>query len=124
MADRIATARAAVVSWSQALLSMRRVAIEEGRRAPDETWQDADTIFGDDTGLAMTPAQAPAFFARSAAWRCTSCGKVHAFVHRVPVATASPCSCAGIEFEPHREVVFSDGERRIPGRRNEALLRP
>lgn len=54
-------------------------------------------------GLVVTPAQDLAFFARSAAWRCTSCGKVHRFEDRVSVVFASPCACTSIEFEPQRD---------------------
>ena len=103
---RIADARAAVLDWSRTVLTMRGRAIE-GPEGPDGASAEyVDTIFGD-TGLVMTPAQAPAFFARSSLWRCTACGKVHAFEHLVPLSHASPCSCASIEFEPQRELAFS-----------------
>lgn len=100
---RIADARAAVLDWSRTVLSLRGRSIE-GAGGPSTEF--VDTIFGN-TGLVMTPAQAPAFFARSSSWRCTGCGKVHAFEHLVPLALASPCSCASIEFEPQRELAFS-----------------
>jgi hypothetical protein len=32
---------------------------------------------------------------------------VHVFPGLVPVAVASPCSCASIEFEPQRELAFA-----------------
>ena len=101
---RIADARAAVLDWSRTVLTMRGRAIE-GPDGPQDA-EFVDTIFGD-TGLVMTPAQAPAFFARASSWRCTSCGKVHVFEHLVPLSLASPCSCASIEFEPQRELAFS-----------------
>ena len=103
---RIADARAAVLDWSRTVLTMRGRSIEgpDGAGGPDAEF--VDTIFGD-TGLVMTPAQAPAFFARSSSWRCTACGKVHVFEHLVPLSQASPCTCASIEFEPQRELAFS-----------------
>jgi hypothetical protein len=93
------------MDWSRTVLSLRGRSIEgpgEGGHRDDFV----DTVFGD-TGLVMTPAQAPAFFARSSAWRCTGCGKVHVFPQLVPVAVASPCTCASIEFEPQRELAFA-----------------
>jgi hypothetical protein len=57
-----------------------------------------ETVLGD-RRLTMTPAQAAAFATRSFAWRCVSCGKVHAFDRPVRVGAASPCSCLQIEFE-------------------------
>lgn len=57
--------------------------------------------------LVITPAQDLAFFARSSAWRCTSCGKVHIFDERVSVVFASPCACTSIEFEPQRGDAFA-----------------
>ena len=103
---RIADARAAVLDWSRTVLSLRGRLIQGPDRNGVPGAEFVDTVVGD-TGLAMTPAQAPAFFARSSSWRCTSCGKVHVFEHLVPVAVASPCSCASIEFEPQRELAFS-----------------
>jgi hypothetical protein len=103
---RIADARAAVLDWSRTVLSMRGRSIEGPDGSGTQSPEFVDTIFGD-TGLAMTPAQAPAFFARASSWRCTSCGKVHVFEHLVPLSHASPCSCASIEFEPQRELAFS-----------------
>jgi hypothetical protein len=103
---RIADARAAVLDWSRTVLSIRGRTLEGPGAAGSEDAEFVDTVFGD-TGLVMTPAQAPAFFARSSSWRCTSCGKVHVFPSLVPVAVASPCSCASIEFEPQRELAFS-----------------
>lgn len=102
---RIADARAAVLDWSRTVLSLRGRTIE-GPDGTGTTAEFVDTVFGD-TGLVMTPAQAPAFFARSSSWRCTGCGKVHVFPNLVPVSVASPCSCASIEFEPQRELAFS-----------------
>ena len=104
--SRIADARAAVLDWSRTVLSLRGRTIEGPAGAEGTATQFADTVFGD-TGLVMTPAQAPAFFARSSSWRCTACGKVHAFANLVPVSVASPCTCANIEFEPQRELAFS-----------------
>src|ERR1700712_414026 len=103
---RIADARAAVLDWSRTVLSMRDRSIESSAGAGGEITDFVDTVVGD-TGLVMTPAQAPAFFARSSSWRCTACGKVHVFASLVPVSVASPCSCANIEFEPQRELAFS-----------------
>jgi hypothetical protein len=102
---RIADARAAVLDWSRTVLAQRGRAIEGPSSTAGQT-EFVDTVIGD-TGLAMTPAQAPAFFARSSSWRCTACGKVHVFANLVPVALASPCTCASIEFEPQRELAFS-----------------
>ncbi len=103
---RIADARAAVLDWSRTVLSMRGRSIETSAIAGGEITDFVDTVVGD-TGLVMTPAQAPAFFARSSSWRCTSCGKVHLFDDLVPVSVASPCTCANIEFEPQRDLAFS-----------------
>lgn len=103
---RIADARAAVLDWSRTVLSLRGRSIEGPNADGGETTEFVDTVFGD-TGLVMTPAQAPAFFARSSSWRCTACGKVHVFASLVPVSVASPCTCANIEFEPQRELAFS-----------------
>jgi hypothetical protein len=103
---RIADARAAVLDWSRTVLSLRGRPIEGPNGASGKTAEFVDTLFGD-TGLVMTPAQAPAFFARSSSWRCTACGKVHVFEQLVPLSQASPCSCASIEFEPQRELAFS-----------------
>jgi len=103
---RIADARAAVLDWSRTVLTMRGRSIEGPGGAAGEGTEFVDTIFGD-TGLVMTPAQAPAFFARSSSWRCTACGKVHVFEQMVALSQASPCSCASIEFEPQRELAFS-----------------
>ena len=68
---RIADARAAVLDWSRTVLTMRGRSIEGQGGAGDQGTDFVDTIFGD-TGLVMTPAQAPAFFARSSSWRCTA----------------------------------------------------
>jgi len=103
---RIADARAAVLDWSRTVLTARGRAIEGPDGAGARGAEFVDTIFGD-TGLVMTPAQAPAFFARASSWRCTACGKVHAFEQLVALSQASPCSCASIEFEPQRELAFS-----------------
>ena len=72
------------------------------------------TLLGNDLDTAepgpaivMSPAQDLAFFARSSAWRCTSCSKVHHFEERVSVVFASPCVCTGIEFEPQRGDAFA-----------------
>ncbi len=103
---RIADARAAVLDWSRTVLSLRGRSIEGPDGAGGHMAEFVGTIFGD-TGLVMTPAQAPAFFARSSSWRCTACGKVHVFEQLVPLTHASPCTCASIEFEPQRELAFS-----------------
>jgi hypothetical protein len=105
---RIETAHAAVLQWSRAVLAVRARSIE-GPPAPGAPLDDErDAIFGV-TGLVMTPAQTAGFFARSTSWRCTGCGKVHLFSHVVPVAAASPCTCASIEFEPRVEIDFPWG---------------
>ncbi|MEO7056289.1 MAG: hypothetical protein ABI281_07125 [Caldimonas sp.] len=52
------------------------------------------------TRFMISPAQAAAHRVRSTAWRCVSCGKVHAYPIPVRVAMASPCTCGQIEFEP------------------------
>jgi hypothetical protein len=103
---RIADARAAVLDWSRTVLALRGRSLEGPGGAGEAGTEFVDTVMGD-TGLVMTPAQAPAFFARASSWRCTACGKVHAFPGLVPVSLASPCSCASIEFEPQRELAFS-----------------
>ncbi len=103
---RIADARAAVLDWSRTVLSIRGRSIQGPAGGGGRTTEFVDTVIGD-TGLVMTPAQAPAFFARSSSWRCTACGKVHMFDDLVPVSVASPCTCANIEFEPQRELAFS-----------------
>ena len=86
---RIADARAAVLDWSRTVLTMRGRSIQGPDGAGGQDAEFVDTIFGD-TGLVMTPAQAPDFFARSSSWRCTACGKVHVFEHLVPLSQASP----------------------------------
>ena len=48
----------------------------------------------------IAASQAAGFAARSRAWRCIGCGKVHTFSGPVRVVMASPCSCGQIEFEP------------------------
>ena len=103
---RIADARAAVLDWSRTVLSIRARSIQGPAGGGGRTTEFVDTVIGD-TGLVMTPAQAPAFFARSSSWRCTACGKVHMFDDLVPVSVASPCTCANIEFEPQRDLAFS-----------------
>lgn len=103
---RIESARLAVLEWSRAVLALRGQGIGGPLGIEKAATEFADTVFGE-TGLVMNPAQAPAFFARSSAWRCTGCGKVHFFGQLVPVSIASPCNCASIEFEPQREFAFS-----------------
>ena len=105
--SRIEVARSLVLEWSRSVLSHRPAANDESSTVVDLPGE-VQTVYGD-TGLVMTPAQASAFFARSSSWRCTSCGKVHVFEERVSVTLASPCSCAGIEFDPQRELDFSGG---------------
>jgi len=105
---RIEAARAAVLQWSRSVLALRGRSIEGPLAGGIPSDDDPDTVI-EDTGLVMTPAQTAGFFARSASWRCTGCGKVHEFAHVVPVAVASPCTCASIEFEPRLEVDFSWG---------------
>jgi hypothetical protein len=102
----IAAARIAAFKRALAMLSWRQRALEG---MPVQTGPNAEVdnaLAG--YGLVVTPAQDLGFFARSAAWRCTSCGKVHSFDERVSVVFASPCACASIEFEPQRDENFSD----------------
>lgn len=107
---RIALARAAVLEWSCSILALREQGSEPrlGNRKTSASVVAADAaadiLYGVGTGLVMNPAQAPAFFARSSSWRCTGCREVHVFERLVSVAFASPCRCAGIEFEPLREL--------------------
>jgi hypothetical protein len=103
---RIEAARTAVLQWSRAVLALRGRSIEGPLPADAAAAEDAD-VFAGDNGLVMTPAQTAGFFARSSSWRCTGCGKVHVFAQLVPVAAASPCTCASIEFEPRIEADFS-----------------
>jgi hypothetical protein len=110
---RIESAREAVLQWSRAVLAMRGRSLEGPLPSGSPGDDDIDTVIGE-TGLVMTPAQAAGFFARSASWRCTGCGKVHVFANVVPVAAASPCVCASIEFEPRIEVDFSWGTSHRP----------
>lgn len=101
----IASTRIAVFKRALAMLSWRQ---EGGPDKPTTALlgNDIDTANGG-YGLVITPAQDLAFFARSAAWRCTSCGKVHRFDERVAVVFASPCVCTSIEFEPQRDDAFA-----------------
>jgi hypothetical protein len=96
------------------VLSQRGRSIEGPGSESSPPSDEIDTVFGD-TGLVMTPAQSAGFFARSASWRCTGCGKLHVFTQVVPVAAASPCTCASIEFEPRLETDLSwgNGQRRL-----------
>lgn len=110
---RIESAREAVLQWSRAVLALRGRSLEGPLASGPPSAAGIDTLFGD-TGLVMTPAQTAGFFARSSSWRCTGCGKVHVFAHLVPVAAASPCVCASIEFEPRLEVDFSWGTTQRP----------
>lgn len=103
---RIEAAREAVLQWSRSVLALRGRSIEGPLSAGGASADEIDAAFGDN-GLVMTPAQTAGFFARSSSWRCTGCGKVHVFAHVVPVAAASPCACASIEFEPRLEVDFA-----------------
>lgn len=105
---RIESARVAVLQWSRSVLALRGRSLEGPDPGGAPVSDEVDAIFGD-TGLVMTPAQTAGFFARSSSWRCTGCGKVHVFAHVVPVAAASPCTCASIEFEPRLEIDFSWG---------------
>ena len=101
----IASTRIAVFKRALAMLSWR----QEGGAAKPAVGllgSDLETANGG-YGLVITPAQDLAFFARSAAWRCTSCGKVHRFDERVAVVFASPCVCTSIEFEPQRDDTFA-----------------
>ena len=111
--SRIEAAREAVLQWSRAVLALRGRSLEGPLPAGVPSQEELDTILGD-TGLVMTPAQTAGFFARSASWRCTGCGKVHDFAQVVPVAAASPCVCASIEFEPRLEADFSWGTVQRP----------
>jgi len=100
----IESTRIAVFKRALAMLSWRQ---EGGSgRSSALLGSDLETTDGG-YGLVITPAQDLAFFARSAAWRCTSCGKVHRFDERVAVVFASPCVCTSIEFEPQRDDAFA-----------------
>lgn len=105
--SRIEVARELVLDWSRSVLSQRTPRPGETPTTVDLS-HEVQLVYGD-TGLVMNPAQAAAFFARSSSWRCTSCGKVHVFEERVAVSLASPCACAGIEFDPQRDLDFSGG---------------
>ena len=106
--SRIEVARNDVLEWSRSVLSHHQPQAPQEQATSVELPSEVQTVYGD-TGLVMTPAQAPAFFARSSSWRCTACGKLHTFQERVAVSLASPCSCTGIEFDPQRELDFSGG---------------
>ena len=99
--EALASARIAVMARARAMLAWRE-RLNESTPAPTLIGDGVETAFGG-SGLVITPAQDLAFFARSSAWRCTTCGKLHAFSERVSVAVASPCACASIEFEPQRD---------------------
>jgi len=99
--EALASARIAVMARARAMLAWRE-RITENALAPALIGDGVETTLGG-SGLVITPAQDLAFFARSSAWRCTTCGKLHAFSERVSVAVASPCACASIEFEPQRD---------------------
>jgi hypothetical protein len=114
---RIEAARAAVLQWSRSVLALRGRSLD-GPLSADASAEDAD-LFASDNGLVMTPAQTAGFFARSSSWRCTGCGKVHVFTQLVPVAAASPCVCASIEFEPRMEADFAWA---VPGPRQMQLM--
>ncbi len=101
----IASTRIAVFKRALAMLSWRQ---ETAANQPAAALlgSEIETALGG-YGLVITPAQDLAFFARSSAWRCTSCGKVHRFDERVAVVFASPCVCTSIEFEPLRDDAFA-----------------
>ena len=101
----IESTRNAVFKRALAMMSWRQEAAA-GRPPAALLGDDIETANGG-YGLVITPAQDLAFFARSAAWRCTSCGKVHRFEERVSVVFASPCACASIEFEPQHDAFAS-----------------
>lgn len=101
----IEAARIAVLKQARAMLGWHPARIEGGP-SPALLGSDDETAEGV-PALVMTPAQDVAFFARSSAWRCTGCGKVHNFEERVSVVFASPCACTGIEFEPQRGDAFA-----------------
>ena len=62
----------------------------------------------------ISPGQAAGFAARSRAWRCIGCGKVHSFSGPVRVVMASPCSCGRIEFEPRSPRIRAPYSFRAP----------
>jgi hypothetical protein len=103
---RIEAAREAVLQWSRSVLALRGRSLDGPPGDASSLPDDAAAV---ETGLVMTPAQTAGFFARSSSWRCTGCGKIHVFASVVPVVAASPCACAGIEFEPRLEPDFSWG---------------
>lgn len=98
----IEAARIAVLKQARAMLGWHPPRIAGPARLGSDDDRDEGV-----SALVMTPAQDVAFFARSTAWRCTGCGKVHNFEERVSVVFASPCACTGIEFEPQRGDAFA-----------------
>ncbi|HZV93446.1 MAG TPA: hypothetical protein VFF72_09525 [Caldimonas sp.] len=98
-------ARDAVVRQARALWSWRQATLEGAGRSVSMSDGGEAPFTGH--GLVVTAAQDLGFFARSSTWRCTRCSRVHRFSDRVPVIAASPCRCASIEFEPHRDGVFA-----------------
>ncbi len=103
--NAIEAARDAVIRQARALWSWRQPALEGSRPRATAADGAANPFAGH--GVVVTAAQDLGFFARSSTWRCNGCGRVHRFAERVPVIAASPCVCAGIEFEPHRDGVFA-----------------
>ncbi len=103
--NAIEAARDAMIRQARALWSWRQPALEGPQRHPATS--DGSTMTFSGRGVVVTAAQDIGFFARSSSWRCTGCGRVHRFAERVPVVVASPCTCTGIEFEPHRDGVFA-----------------
>lgn len=101
----IETARVAVMKQARALIG-RQQPPAEALNVPALLVGNLETAVSGHA-LVITPAQDLAFFARSSAWRCTSCGKVHTFEERVSVVFASPCVCTSIEFEPQRGDAFA-----------------
>ncbi len=103
--NAIEAARDAMIRQARALWSWRQPALEGPHR--QARTPDGSGVPFSGHGVVVTAGQDIGFFARSSTWRCTSCSRVHHFAERVPVVAASPCACAGIEFEPHRDGVFA-----------------
>ena len=102
---RIAAIVIGVWRYGLAVLARVRPASRRRRRARvvatprPRIRNDVQTVLGAPRRV-IAASQAAGFAARSRAWRCIGCGKVHTFSGPVRVVMASPCSCGQIEFEP------------------------
>ena len=111
-----------VGAWRQSLALWRRAgrSATKGRAArrlssaPRVPYRnDVVTVLGVPKRV-ISPGQAAGFAARSRAWRCIGCGKVHTFSGPVRVVMASPCSCGHIEFEPRSPRIRAPYSFRAP----------